>query len=133
MNPTALAAIALWATTSAAIIAGAIALQYRTRARRAEARHRSAMAQYDAERQRHAAHLRQHSALLDQAAGHIERMAAIIQSQPDESAAVADLTAQNAALRQRALEAMQDALNANLPRYAIHSPGLLQARRQSRN
>ncbi len=135
MNPTAatILALALWATTSAAIVAGAFALQYRTRANQATARARRAYDELASERNRNAEHMRQHSATLTRAANHIDRLAAIIQSQPDERAAVADLTAQNEALRQRALEAMQDALYANLPRYAIRSPGLLHARRQSRN
>ena len=133
MNTATILALTLWATTSAAIIAGALALQYRSRAAQATAHARRAYADLAAERQRNAEHMRQHAATLTRAAGHIERLAAIIQSQPDERAAVADLTEQNEALRQRALEAMQDALYANLPRYAIRSPGLLQARTQSRN
>ena len=133
MNTTLAVAIALWATTSAAIIAGAMALQYRRQRDEAEARSARASAALAAEHRHHAAALDQHSATLTRAAGHIERLAAIIQSQPDERAAVADLTEQTAAYRRRALEAMQDALWANLPRYAIRNPRLLQPRQPGRN
>ena len=133
MSTATVIALALWATTSAAIVAGAFALRYRAHAAQATARVQRAYTELAAERNRNAEHMRQHAATLTRAAGHIDRLAAIIQSQPDERAAVADLTEQNAALRQRALEAMQDALYANLPRYAIRTPGLLHARTQSRN
>ena len=78
MNTATMIALVLWATTSAAIIAGALALQYRAHAAQATARAQRAYSDLAAERNRNAEHMRQHAATLTRAAGHIDRLAAII-------------------------------------------------------
>ena len=51
----------------------------------------------------------------------------------DAGAAIANLTAENERLRQKAQIAMLEAIDANLANYAIRHPGLLRPQQPGRN
>lgn len=129
------AALALLTAATVFAISAAYAYYHELQAERAA---RASMARALAkERAAHADHL-------EQAARHVDQLSAIIARQAsqaihaagdnmDAGAAIANLTAENERLRQKAQIAMLEAIDANLANYAIRHPGLLRPQQPGRN